>query len=444
MHETASSFLRNLSPKIRQLFQRPGLQPLLEKRFWRASGLLLLANLLVALLGLLRTPAITWLIPKDQVGMLGVVAAWFPFIQLASLPGLDSAAYHYLAQGYRWAFRSAITERLKWSLLSALILVLLGISFAGHAQPALAWLFVIAGLSFPVTNGLSLAASTLAAQEKYGRLFWYRLWESLTDFTGFLPLLLGVVWLNQIATFYLANQLATAVMMVTYSLILWQQLNQPRALAQPSSELPPGEPAEMKRYGRHLSAIAGIGVLQSRTDTLLVSALQALETVADYNIANLVYEQIKRLWGIYVTVRYPPLVRLPLPQRRRQLLLEGGLVWLTFGLICLGMSLLGHWLIPLLLPPAYRSSLQYLDLFSLAMALSIPGGLAEIFFRTQQDERRQYILRAVSTGVGVAAPALLIFFWGAFGAAVGRLLANLAFSLTGVWLFFRDVKWSKP
>ncbi len=80
-----------------------------------------------------------------------------------------------------------------------------------------AWLFVIAAVSYPVTIGLTAAGGMLAAQEKFNKLFWYRLWESITDFAGFIPILLSVWWVSQIATFYAANQVATAVMMLGYT-----------------------------------------------------------------------------------------------------------------------------------------------------------------------------------------------------------------------------------
>lgn len=70
--------------------------------------------------------------------------------------------------------------------------------------------------------------------------------------------------------------------------------------------------------------------------------------------------------------------------------------------------------------------------------VSIPGFLAETYFRTEQNEKRQYLIRIVAAIVGVAAPTLLVFRWGAYGALAGRLLASIILSLIGIWLFFKD------
>ncbi len=408
------------------------LRRLKNRRFWQASGLLMLANLLVTALGLIRTPAVTWLLPKDEVGMLGVVASWVPFLQLVSLSGLDSAAYHYTAKGKPWAFVVNLGYRLRWSLLSAAGFLLGAAFWAWRGETILSWMFVITALSYPVTIGMTASAGMLGAQEKFKGLFWYRIFESLTDFVGFIPLAFGAWWLSKVATFYTANQIATALMQVGVSFGLAWQL---RRLG--NHHWTHEDEREMVRYGKHLTAITGISVLQARTDALLVGALLPLETMADYSIALLVYEQIRRLWGIYLAVRYPPLVRLPIELRRRRFVIEGGLVWV--GLIGAGfaIALLAHWLIPIVLPPNYASSLGYMDLLIVTVLVGVPGGLAETYFRTEQDERQQYRMRLVAALVGVTAPALLIFRWGAYGAAAGRMLANLVLSAVGVALFIR-------
>ncbi len=94
-----------------------------NRHFWQAGSLLMLANVIVLTLGLVRTPAMTWLLPKEQIGMMGVLAAWIPFVQLLSLSGLDSSAYHFVAKGKPWAFVVNVTYRLRWSLLSVAALL---------------------------------------------------------------------------------------------------------------------------------------------------------------------------------------------------------------------------------------------------------------------------------------------------------------------------------
>jgi O-antigen/teichoic acid export membrane protein len=409
------------------------LRRLTNRRFWRDSGLLMLANVIVIGLGLVRTPLMTWMLPKDEIGMLGVVAAWLPFLQLLSLSGLDTASYHYVARGQPWAFVAATAARLRWSLLSALGFLLAAAVIAWQGQTLLAWMFTLAGISFPLTAGLSACAGMLGAQQKYTALFWYRIWESLTDFTGFLPLALGVWWISQAATFYGANQVATTVMLVGLS--LWYLRDLRRSGQPPLGSL---DRREMLRYGKNLTIMNGIGVLQQRTDALIVGALLPFGVMADYSIAMLIYEQIKRVWNVYLTVRYPPLVRLPPLARKQRIAAEGLGVLLAFIAMGFGVIFFSHLVIPLILPAAYRGSLVYIDLLTIAFIAGIPGFMAEFYFRTQQDERRLYQLRLGGAVVGALMPAVLISTLGERGVAVSRLASGAAMSILGILVFYRD------
>ncbi len=93
------------------------------------------------------------------------------------------------------------------------------------------------------------------------------------------------------------------------------------------------------------------------------------------------------------------------------------------------ISLLAHWLVPVLLPPSYAGSLVYMDILFVAILAAMPGNMVEMFFRTEQDERSQYIIRGTSAVWGVVFPVIFLFLFGAIGAAIGRIFANLAFSI---------------
>jgi O-antigen/teichoic acid export membrane protein len=403
-----------------------------NRRFWRDSGLLMAANIIVTALGIVRTPVMTWVLPKDEIGMMGVVASWLPFLQLLSMPGMDSAAYHYVAKGQPSAFLINLYYRLRMSVFSTAAFFCGAVYWAWKGDSPLAWMFFITAISYPVTIGMTASAGMLSAQQKFTGLFWYRIWEMLTDFTGFIPLAFSAWWVSKVVTFYGANQIATAVFQAGVSFYLAWQLKKhkiPRMLDE--------DKREMLRYGKHLTTIGGIGVLQARTDALLVGAFTPLETMADYSIALLIYEQLKRLWSIYVTIRYPVLVRLPEKHRYSKMVAEGFFVIICLAITAAMISLTAHWLLPVILPSSYANSLPYMDWLLASFVIGVPGFMAEVFFRTQQDEKRQYILRMVSACVGVILPACLVYFNGAYGVAIGRFLGSFTLSFVGITLIFR-------
>lgn len=425
--EMVQDFLLRLDRRFK--LQKAVLSRLKNRRFWRNSGLLMLANVIVIALGIVRTPAITWMLPKDEVGMIGVVASWLPFLQLLSLSGMDSASYHYVAKGQPWAFRVNLAHRLRWSLLSSGGFLVGAILWARSGNIPLAWMFVITGLSYPITIGLSATSGMLGAQERYTGLFWYRIFESLTDFAGFIPLLLSVWWVSRVVTFYASNQIATAIMLVGLSILFLRELKREH---EPMSVK---DQEEMVSYGKHLTVMNGIGVLQSRTDSVLVGTLLPLGVMADFSIATLVFEQMKRLWNVYVTIRYPPLVKLEIRKRQRRILIEGVTALAIFLAMAFAVSLASHILIPIVLPPSYISSLKYIDWLIFAFVASVPGFMVEIYFLTQQDERHLYMLRGAAAVAGSVAPAILITTIGVNGIAVGRFLSAGLLSTFGLILF---------
>jgi O-antigen/teichoic acid export membrane protein len=398
-------------------------------RFLRNSSLLMLANMIVMGLAIIRTPTMTWLLPKEAVGMIGAVSAWIAFVQLLSLPGMDTASYHYLAKRHYWAFGVNLNYRLRWSLLSTVALLLGAWYWYSQGSTNLAWMFVIAGLSFPVTIGLTAAGGVLGGLERFTALFWYRLGESITDFAGFLPLLLLASVTHPAALFYGANQVATALMMISVSWWLWRQLR---------TQAPaPDEVRTMVRYGQHMTAISGLSVAQAQFDSLLVTLFLPLTVVADYLIATVVSNQFKTLWGVYTSVRYPVFMRMTTVRRRRQFLYEGALICLGFvGAGVVGFLVIAA-IIPWLLPPSYTASIPYIAWLIPAFLLMLPGAYAEMYFRTEQDQRRQYIMRIAALVVNVAASLALAPRWGITGIIAGRLAASGAFSVLGFWLFLR-------
>jgi len=92
-----------------------------------------------------------------------------------------------------------------------------------------------------------------------------------------------------------------------------------------------------------------------------------------------------------------------------------------------------------LLPPTYLGSLRYVPWLLATVVAGTPGGLAEQYFRAEQDQRRLYKMRLSAALASVALPAtMLALGWGIQGVLVGHLAANLLFSVIGAWLFARD------
>lgn len=398
-----------------------------NRKLLENAGLLLLANVIVTLFGIMRTPLTTWILPKDDVGALGVVAAWMNFIVLLSLPGMDAASYHYIAKGNLWALPLNLRIKVRWSLLAAAGFLAGAAYWYWQGEAVLAAYFVAAALLYYCLFSLSAGGGTLAARERFRSLFWFRIAESLVAFAGFIPLVLSIWWISKGLTYLVVNQTVTIVLFWLVIRRLVGEIPGERRTA-PAPEIERG----MVAYGRHLTVLSALSVAQSQVDSLLVATFLPLGIVADYAIATIVANQFRNLWGVYVSVRYPVYVRMQPERLRAKMQQEGLLAVAGFTAVAVVAWFAARFLIPIILPASYTSSIPYIGWLFAAFLLSLPGALIEIYFRTQQDERRQYALRLAALVPSVLLPAALIYMWDVQGVLWGRLLAAALFSLIAV------------
>ncbi len=405
-----------------------------NRRFWRDSSLLMLANIIGIGLGLIRTPAMTWLLPKDQVGMIGVFTSWQAFLVFLTWPSsLSAAAYHYVAKGQPAAFKVMVKQQLRASLFSILGFLASAAYWYWQGNATLAILFAAGGLTYPAAVVLGACAGMLGAQENFVALFFYRVGRHLARFSGFVFLLLSLWLFKPVITFFGVNQIALALLNGGVTLWLFWQLRQAN-----TPPMPTEDEKEMLRYGKHLTGITAIGVARARADQLLISLFMPLEVMADYSIALLVYAQLKQLWTIYLSVRYPPLVRLEIKRRRQRIITEGIVLWFGFMILGVALALATSLLVPLLLPPSYTNSLGYINWLIAAFVMAIPGFFAMVYFRTEQDEKKQYIMQVTAAAAGVILPSVLMIPLGVYGIVIGRFSGSILLSIIGVWLSWRN------
>jgi len=404
-----------------------------HRRLWQAGGLLLSANIIVVALEVLRVPIVTRLLTKEEVGMIAIVASVLPLLQLLSLTGLDGSTYHYIAKGHTGALRAGIGVRLRWSMLSVLGFLIGGIYWLWKDNTLLAGLFTITAAMYPVARGLTAAASALTAREDFGRLFWYRIGEAASRYSGLVVVIALPAMSTQVLWYSLGNQLMLGLLQL--GVVLWL-LSHFRAFE--AAPMPTKDRAEMIRYGKHLTAMNAIAAAQTRVDAPLIAWLLSRSVMADFWVAQLVQAQFKRLWTIYYTLRYPPLVRLPVDRLRRRIVFEAGILLVGYTLVGVGAVAALRIALPIVLPAEYASSLPLIAWLIAAFVASIPGFFAEMYFRMRQNERRQYLLRGVSAVSGVALPCVAIALWQLQGVVVARFVISLIFSAVGIALFMRD------
>ena len=111
---------------------------------------------------------------------------------------------------------------------------------------------------------------------------------------------------------------------------------------------------------------------------------------------------------------------------------------MLFIILGILVSLLARWLIPIILPANYSTSIIFIYLLIAAVIIGVPGRVAETYYRTQQNERRLYMMQVIGAIVGVIIPVSLVLRWGAIGAAYGNIVTSIIISIVGIVLFSLD------
>lgn len=401
----------------------------------RGGMLLLVGNGLIFALGLIRLPVVTWLLPREQLGMIGVVTAWVPFVQLVSMPGLDSAAYFYMAKSKADALFLNLRARSKWVLAGASVfLIPAGWYWFQNEENSstIATLFIIAAVTFPAIFGFTVSASWVGATERFKGLLTYRLIQAVSKYFGVVPLLFFTILPTSVIWFFAANQIGLAILLTGF--LLWTIF---QIRKHPSEMMGDSEKDHMVTYGRQQTGLSVLSVVQNRFDVLLVSWFMPLAVVADYLLAQIVYSQVKGLWSVYYTIRFPHLVNMEDEFRRKRLITEISILTFMFAGFALAVGLVYGLAIGWVFPQEYEGSTKYVYWLCFIFSVGVPGFGAETYFRSTTNQSAQSTMRLVAALTNVVVSISLVWWWSDIGILIGRLSSNIALSITGTILFFK-------
>ena len=407
---------------------RRGWHFLLSRYLVTSSIPLLIANVITLLLGLTRNILLTNLLDKSGYGAINYIAIWLPLFALLGMSGFDIAIGQYVAKGHWQAVGKGLRRRLAYSLIP--VIVLLGFAFLGahlgqELVPSRLWL--VTALFFPTAQVLSAVGYVLNGAKRFRALAVYYVGQSSAFIVA---AAIGLwIWPDDALTGIILWQW---LLLSVLNVVFWLSLNRSPGESRPLAE---SEWTQFFRFGRHMTGISAIGVVQGRVGGLLIGTLVSLVALADYAIGDLFFRQLKRLWTIYYGVSYPRILGLSSEDRWRQVWREMRLATPAFVLISLATAAVLTLIVPWLFSAKYISSLPYVWVLIGAFVVTVPGGFAEMYFRLEEREWALYRIRVVAAVAGVALPVVFLIIWGPLGAAAGRLVANLLFSVFGCVLF---------
>lgn len=406
-------------------------QYLLSRYLVASSVPLLVAQGVTALLGLGRNTLLTQSLSKADYGSLSYLMNWLTLIGLVGLSGMDVAIAQYVAKGYWEAIRVGI--RLRLLLATGPIAIILAFEFFGTRiglTPMAPGVWLVSAVFFPSAYVLAVISSILGALKQFRTLAVFSFGESLV----FLCAAGLGLWLwpaRPIQAIVFFQWLFLSLLHAGF----WLRLRRPQT---ESLSLTTEQRQRFLRFGTHMTALTAMSLVSSRLGAVLLGTITSLESLADYTVAELFFDQLRALMNIYTSVSSPRLIALPSPVRWRQLGRELRLIGPLFLAFCLIIGLLLTLIIPWLFSARYVSSIPYLWALLLAFVCSVPGSACEMYFRIEEAERPLYQMRLASNVSAIVLPPALLLSCGPLGVPLGRAAAYLLYSASGLLLYYRQ------
>jgi O-antigen/teichoic acid export membrane protein len=169
---------------------------------------------------------------------------------------------------------------------------------------------------------------------------------------------------------------------------------------------------------------------------LLVGALGGAALAGIYRVAAQLGEGLLKLAQALVRATYPELVRDP--EAARHIARQIGRIALYTGLGAVILALFGgHWIILVIAGREYSAAYAPMIVLSAAAAIELAGASLEALLVSRGHALRNFMLRAVPTGMAVAALPIVVPLAGAAGAAVAVFGASLL-SVAGLMIANRE------
>jgi len=185
------------------------------------------------------------------------------------------------------------------------------------------------------------------------------------------------------------------------------------------------------------TGLSGVLLISSRQILiLLVGAIGGPALAGIYRVAAQLGEGLLKLAQALLRATYPELVRDP--EAARHIAARIGRIALFTGVAAIVLSALaGHWLIDTIAGHEYLAAYVPMILLSAAAAVELAGATLEALLVSRGHALRNFMLRAVPTGLALASLPWTVNRLGAAGAAAAVLVASLL-TVTGLIIANRE------
>lgn len=353
------------------------------------------------------------LVPPETYGTYKYILSLAGLFAIFSLPGMNTALSQGAAQGKEAAIHAVTRARIIYASVGS-IFALIGSAyyfFNENVQLSLALLIIAATL--PLFDTLTTYLAYLVGKRRFDLRTKY---NALTQIASTVILLTTILFTDSFILILLAYFLPLAS--IRAALYYYTVRSIPSMATEEDNN-------EVKRYGKHLTAMQILSMAANEVDKILIWKFLGPVQVAVYTFALAIPEQIKGpLKGIgelafpKFAAQTPEQIKAGLPALFRKLALY------ALGLFSISLlyALAAPYIFQLIFPQ-YMESVPYSQLFALAMVTNV-ASIPIALLSAQKKTSVQYVISIIQPVIAIGLLILLIPLYGIMGAIVALMLSK--------------------
>lgn len=384
---------------------------------------ILLGYLVQIISGLALAVAFANFVPKEVFGTYQFILSGAAIVSVFTLTGMGGAIARTAAQGSDSALRYGFRIQMIWSSGIVLAAGACALYYYANGNALLGNAFLLVAALQPFITGFGLYKSFLQGKQLFRESV---ILETLQRLLSFVVLLGALSWTDDPLVLVSVYLISNAVSLCLAYLFVVKKHQAP-LLADP----------ELKSYSKHLSVMESFAEVASVLDKILIWVFIGAAPLAAYVIAQLPVMHLQNMFGFMRVLMFPKLARKDFSELLK-VLPEKIRIYSLISLLVVSAYILAAPFLFGLLFPAYPESVLFSQVLALSV-LAVPRSLVAQTFIAHQKKRELYIMNISTPTVRVVLLAVLLWFWGIWGAIIAVLITELYATILQ-WHLFRAVR----
>jgi len=367
--------------------------------YLRNNFYLLAAQGVLLLCGLGSSIALARLLPKEAYGQYNYVFSIISILAISALPGMGAAIMNATANHHDQVLVKGTKTKLKWSLIGAVVCLLIGFYYYSGGETLLAKCFFGASLFFPFYASFDSFYPFLNGRKRFDLSSRYRsgYWIGLT-----LAIILTVYFARNLLWVVIAYLAAATILK---SFFLFRTIRR--------GNLAKSEDKTAITYGKQLTGIQAIGLAALQFDKLIIGLALGYSELAVYSISVMIANLPKLLLASLSATIFPKIA--VMDEGIAYTEVKARLPWLVTGMvvICGIGALLCPYVIPWLYSSKYLDSVFYTQLLFIPVVIGTPATMLRR--GALQARRKTRELLKLNMVVSIFELAMMVLFTLRFG-----------------------------